>query len=49
MGPAAGVAVGSVDAGLVETVRATVPSLANRRDDVFGPPAVVPYQPLADG
>jgi deaminated glutathione amidase len=49
MGPAAGVAVGSVDAGLVETVRATVPSLANRRDDVFGPPAVVPFQPLADG
>src|SRR6516164_5994275 len=38
MGPAAGVAVGSVDAGLVEEVRATVPSLANRREDVFGPP-----------
>jgi predicted amidohydrolase len=37
MGPAAGVAVGSVDVGLVETVRAAVPSLANRRDDVFGP------------
>jgi deaminated glutathione amidase len=33
-----GVAVGSVDAGMVETVRKTVPSLANRRDDVFGPP-----------
>jgi len=27
-----------VDTGLVETVRATVPSLANRRDDVFGAP-----------
>jgi predicted amidohydrolase len=36
LGPAAGVAVGSVDVGLVDTVRATVPSLANRRDDVFG-------------
>src|SRR5579862_9020335 len=36
LGPAAGVAVGSVDAGLVDTVRATVPSLANRREDVFG-------------
>jgi predicted amidohydrolase len=35
LGPSAGVAVGSVDTGLVETVRATVPSLANRRDDVF--------------
>jgi predicted amidohydrolase len=37
LGPSAGVAVGSVDVGLVETVRATVPSLANRREDVFGP------------
>jgi predicted amidohydrolase len=37
MGSGAGVAVGSVDVGLVETVRATVPSLANRREDVFGP------------
>ena len=36
--PAAGVAVGEVDAGLVRTVRATVPSLANRREDVFGKP-----------
>ncbi len=35
LGPAAGVAVGEVDTGLVEMVRATVPSLANRRDDVF--------------
>jgi predicted amidohydrolase len=41
LGPAAAVAVGSVDVGLVETVRATVPSLANRRDDVFGSPAVL--------
>ena len=31
LGPAAGVAVGEVDAGLVGTVRATVPSLYNRQ------------------
>jgi predicted amidohydrolase len=37
LGPSAGVAVGSVDTGLIETVRAAVPSLANRREDVFGP------------
>jgi deaminated glutathione amidase len=36
MGPAPGVAVGVVDVGLVQTVRETVPSLANRREDVFG-------------
>jgi predicted amidohydrolase len=42
LGPAAGVAVGSVDLGLVETVRAAVPSLGNRREDVFGQPTVVP-------
>jgi hypothetical protein len=36
------VAVGSVDLGLVETVRAAVPSLGNRREDVFGQPTVVP-------
>jgi predicted amidohydrolase len=41
LGPAPGVFVGEVDAGLVETVRATLPSLANRRDDVFGAPAAV--------
>jgi predicted amidohydrolase len=44
MGPSAGVAVGEVDTGLIETVRATVPSLANRRDDVFGAPAAVPVR-----
>ena len=44
MGPSAGVAVGEVDTGLIETVRATVPSLANRRDDVFGPPAAIPVR-----
>ena len=42
LGPAAGVAVGEVDTGLVGTVRATVPSLANRREDVFGKPVAVP-------
>jgi hypothetical protein len=42
MGPAAGVAVGEVDAGLIETVRAAVPSLANRREDVFGISLAVP-------
>jgi predicted amidohydrolase len=35
LGPTPGVAVGEVDTDLIETVRATVPSLANRRDDVF--------------
>jgi deaminated glutathione amidase len=42
LGPSPGVTVAEVDAGLVETVRATVPSLANRRDDVFGPPLALP-------
>jgi len=41
LGPAAGLAVADVDVGLVQTVRATVPSLANRRDDVFGAPVAV--------
>src|SRR6516164_5242227 len=44
LGPAAGVAAGSADVGLVETVRAAVPNLANRREDVFGGPIR-----LADG
>ena len=38
LGPAPGVAVAEVDADLIGTVRATLPSLGNRRDDVFGPP-----------
>jgi deaminated glutathione amidase len=37
LGPSAGVAVVEADMGLVESVRAVLPSLANRRDDVFGP------------
>jgi hypothetical protein len=41
LGPAPGVAVAEVDTGLITTVRASLPSLANRRDDVFGPPAPV--------
>jgi predicted amidohydrolase len=42
LGPAPGVTVAEVDAGLVETVRATVPSLSNRREDVFGKPVAIP-------
>ena len=33
--------VAEVDTGLIATVRATLPSLANRRDDVFGAPPPV--------
>jgi deaminated glutathione amidase len=49
LGPAAGIAVGEVDLGLIEIVRASVPSLANHRDDVFGPPAPVAAAPVAEG
>src|SRR6266849_4852287 len=38
LGPAPGVAVAEVDADLIGTVRASLPSLDNRRDDVFGKP-----------
>jgi predicted amidohydrolase len=41
LGPAPGVAVAELDPELVETVRASVPTLANHRDDVFGPAAGV--------
>jgi len=41
LGPAPGVTVAEVDTGLIATVRATLPSLANRRDDIFGPPPPV--------
>ena len=37
LGPAAGVVVAHADMSLVDSVRATLPSLANRRTDVFGP------------
>ena len=36
LGPAAGVAVVEADMSLVDSVRGTLPSLANRREDVFG-------------
>ncbi len=36
MGPAPGMVVAEVDPELVEEVRTTVPSLANRRADIFG-------------
>jgi len=36
LGPSPGVIVAEADMGLVESVRAVLPSLANRRDDVFG-------------
>jgi deaminated glutathione amidase len=36
LGPSAGVAVGEVDVSLIETVRASLPCLDNRREDVFG-------------
>jgi predicted amidohydrolase len=35
LGPSAGVTVADADMALVETVRATLPSLANRRGDLF--------------
>jgi predicted amidohydrolase len=41
LGPAPAVAVAEVDAGLIGTVRASVPSLDNRRDDVFGQPVAL--------
>jgi predicted amidohydrolase len=40
LGPSAGVTVAEADLSLVDSVRATLPSLANRREDVFGPSAV---------
>ena len=41
LGPAPGIAVAEVDTDLIATVRASLPSLDNRRDDVFGKPVVV--------
>jgi len=41
LGPAPGVTVAEVDTGLITTVRATLPSLDNRREDVFGAPPPV--------
>jgi len=42
LGPAPAVAVAEVDPGLIGTVRATVPSLDNRREDIFGKPVAIP-------
>jgi len=42
LGPGPGVAVAEIDTDLIGTVRASLPSLDNRRDDVFGKPVVVP-------
>jgi predicted amidohydrolase len=36
LGPSAGLAVGDVDPDLTATIRTALPSLANRREDVFG-------------
>ena len=36
LGPSAGVVVAEADMSLVDTVRGTLPSLANRRQDIFG-------------
>ena len=41
LGPAPAVAVAEVDAALTGTVRASLPSLDNRRDDVFGKPILL--------
>jgi deaminated glutathione amidase len=41
LGPAPAVAVAEVDTGLIGTVRASLPNLGNRRDDVFGRPPEV--------
>jgi deaminated glutathione amidase len=41
LGPAPGLVVAEVDPALVATVRTTLPNLANRREDVFGPAAAV--------
>jgi deaminated glutathione amidase len=36
LGPASGVVVAEADLSLTDSVRAALPSLANRREDVFG-------------
>src|ERR1700691_568593 len=41
LGPGPGVTVAEVDVEEIGTVRASLPSLDNRRDDVFGKPVVV--------
>jgi len=41
LGPGPGITVAEVDVDLIDTVRASLPSLDNRRDDVFGKPVAV--------
>jgi predicted amidohydrolase len=41
LGPSPAVVVVDADLALADSVRSTLPSLANRRDDVFGPPLPV--------
>ena len=36
LGPSRGIAVGDVDSGVTSQVRAVLPSLEHRREDVFG-------------
>jgi hypothetical protein len=36
LGPSRGIAVGDVDSGITSQVRAVLPSLEHRREDVFG-------------
>jgi deaminated glutathione amidase len=49
LGPSAGVAVAEADMSLVESVRCTLPSLANRREDVFGAARPAPASAGARG
>jgi deaminated glutathione amidase len=42
LGPAEEIGIGDVDSAYTERVRATLPSLANRRTDVLGDPRLVP-------
>ena len=47
LGPSAGVVVAEADMTLVDSVRSTLPSLANRREDIFGPSHAATDTPLA--
>lgn len=49
LGPSAGVGVVEADMSLVDAVRATLPSLANRREDVFAPAAGAAVAPASAG
>jgi len=45
LGPYPGLAVADVDDALTERVRASLPCLEHRRDDVFGPPVATAAMP----